>query len=282
MRFYHRLIRKLVLGALPGPAIVLDSSTGQPTITFPTGDATEINPAEITVGFTGSTLNLSIIGASTTGGANGARINWVSDKTDGNSSLTMSGTTIGLNAAVSTGGTLVGNAGALAVGLNGTSGSDFTINDNIASHSAVSAPRGQRFLNFTSSSISPGTTETAVWGFTNISVNAGRAYLITMGDIMSTSLSTNDCRFRLRQTNATGTLWWDGGAMPPSAAPDALMVHPQFWIRNNTGSDIVSTFVITGQASAGTATLIASASQNRWAGMFDVGSASDFAFAFNV
>lgn len=148
----------------------------------------------------------------------------------------------------------------------------------------ISVPRGSRSSNqSTGNSGAIGTTETAVITITNFVWRANRAYRVEFGPAITASLTTNVGQFRLRKTNATGTLWGDAAAFGPSGAPPNIAASGCFYVRRNTGSDLTATVVLTLQASsAGTVTQIGQAAAQRYLSIVDCGHTADFPFAFAV
>lgn len=150
--------------------------------------------------------------------------------------------------------------------------------------SAISMDRGQRGSTQSSSnSAAIGTTETAILTISSFVWRANRAYRVEFGYSHVTSLTTNVGWYRLRKTNAAGTLWGDNGAFGPSGAPPKIHAQGVFWVRRNTGSDLTATVVLTLVASsAGTVTQQGDATAQRHLRIKDAGDAADFPWAFAV
>lgn len=150
--------------------------------------------------------------------------------------------------------------------------------------SAISVPRGQRgSSSSTSNSAAVGTTETVIVTISNFVWRANRAYRCEYGPSIVTSLTTNVGQFRIRKTNAAGTLWGNAGAHGPSGSSPPINAMGQFFVRRNTGSDLTATIVLTLQAqTSGTATQQGTADTPRYLTVVDVGHAADHPFAFAV
>lgn len=110
------------------------------------------------------------------------------------------------------------------------------------------APRTVDWATLTSNTAVVTTTETLVLAGNSVTFRAGRAYRVTFrGLAQSNGTANNGCRFRLRKTNAAGTVvreWW---AIPlfSTTASRNFAVDLSTVLTNGTAADITAPLAVT-------------------------------------
>src|SRR5574342_432033 len=140
--------------------------------------------------------------------------------------------------------------------------------------SGANYPLGRGFRPSVSSvanSAAIGTTETVSLS-NSFTFKDGRTYAVICGSQITASLSTNVGIFRIRKTNAAGTLWWAMGAFGPSGAPPNINSQCFAYLRRAAGAgDLTATVCLTLQASSsGTVTHIGSTTTPRYMHLRDI------------
>lgn len=138
-------------------------------------------------------------------------------------------------------------------------------------------PRGIRNnVGSTVSGTAVGTTETVVMTLPSHLYRANRAYEVKVAGQIVMSSAANVCQFRLRKTNASGTVLADWGRNGVTTTNgETLNLDTRcFWVDGS--GDVTATLVLTAVASAGTVTMAAGASFPRKTEIWDAGHRFDF------
>lgn len=150
----------------------------------------------------------------------------------------------------------------------------------------IAAPRGFRGVSIDTVDSAAVTAETVVMTISNFVFAAGRAYRVAFGSQVETSNVNGRARFRLRKTNAAGTLWHDyGTVLTTGTAGDNTQAHNEGYLRRTAGTDLTATTVLTLEnlsGGANTATMIRSTGTTRHFIIEDCGAATDFPNAVAV
>ncbi len=135
----------------------------------------------------------------------------------------------------------------------------------------------------TNSAAIPAGTETVVRTISNMIFRDNRAYLVTWGSMLQSDTANGNGVFRFRKTNAGGTLYGDSGQIPTPAAGTTYHAQGHWYVRRNKNAgDLTTDVVLTLDAGAGNATHVAVAEARRHLLIEDIGSASEYQFAFSV
>jgi hypothetical protein len=162
-------------------------------------------------------------------------------------------------------------------------GQDVNIQDRGAAAGGTSIPRGMRGSTSSNSDSAAIGAETAILTLSNQVFRDGRAYKLCYGEQMTASTSTNVGTFQVRKTNAAGTIWGQNGAFGPSSAAPNIHAQGEVYVARAVGAgDLTATVVLTLTASAGTVMQKGTTQSMRKFYAYDVGSTSDWPFAFVV
>ncbi len=124
-------------------------------------------------------------------------------------------------------------------------------------------------------------TETVILSAPSSTYRSGRAYLLSFRGVRRCNSVANRCVFRVRDTNASGTVRMDTGFYEIPATGTNFMTHFEHVVANTGGADIVGrTLVLTFAGNSGTAgqTVLINAGAAipyYWSAM-EIGAAADF------
>ncbi len=175
------------------------------------------------------------------------------------------------------------------VSLDRTSSETLTLDGNlrITGELRVGGTRqGKGYVDSTSldTSLPPigNTPATAVF-VSNVTWEAGRAYKVSFGTNVESSLAGALCRFQLHKTDESGTLMWDFGDWRTEGGND-MHVGGDGYIRRTAGTDLVATIALSIATITGgeTTTHLGSAARPRFLLIEDIGSSSDYTMGFEI
>lgn len=158
----------------------------------------------------------------------------------------------------------------ISAGVLGTDG-DFTVKGHDRGRGVLGT------ITRTASTSIPDATDNLLMTLPSRTYVNGRAYRLTIvGWFSPTTTASNYCLFKVKKTNAGGTVWVDSnriGVVSTAANP----VNLTFYLTNTSGADITDTVVFTGAIFTGTSTFGSSTANTiSYMIMEDVGLASDY------
>lgn len=139
---------------------------------------------------------------------------------------------------------------------------------------------GYDYATTSSAGVAAETVVLTILGFTFVDA---RAYEIPYGQLVSTGTANGEAIFRVRKTNATGTILGIGGRVPMPNVASSYDAGGQFYVmREADARNITLDVVLTLQGVGATVTHVASADQIRYFAIRDVGPAYKFPYAHTV
>lgn len=127
------------------------------------------------------------------------------------------------------------------------------------------------------------TAETVVLQITGFVFEDNAAYRVSWGNLCSTGTANAEAIFRVRKTDATGTIWVLGGRTPMPGTAVSYNANGQgFIIREAGAGNITLDVVLTLAGSGGSVQQQASSDQPRYLVLEYAGLATDYPFAHTV